>query len=564
MSRKPENDWDANEVLDDVDVLAHEAQEFKELVDGGPEVSGSEELVASPGAVLKGKIIDLTKDYVAVDVGLKSEGLISVSEFYDPSELRVGGEIEVLLEQTEDEKGQIVLSRQKARKQRQWEYILRNCSEGSIVKGLVLRRVKGGLMVDIGVEAFLPGSQVDNKRVKELDPFVGKTFEFKILKINQERQNVVISRRELLEAERIQKRGEMLETIQEGALRTGVVKNITDFGVFLDLDGIDVLLHITDMSWKRVRHPSEMVKIGDTLEVMILSIDHERGRVAVGLKQREKSPWEEIEDRYPVGTKVTGRVTNTTSYGAFMEIEPGIEGLVHVSEMSWSAVADPSKIVSRGEFRDAVVLAINKEEGKISLSMKQLERNPWENVETNYPVGSVLKAEIRSLTSYGAFVELEPGLEGLIHISSIGGGKRVNHPSEVLRKGASVECVVLFVDKESRKITLGLKDGEGGGSQSDEDLGALYALGQLVEGVVTKLSSFGAFLDLEKGGEGLIHINELSDRPIGRVEDAVELGERLVARVIRLDLDSRKVHLSLRGLEPAERMAHSSAHLQGG
>lgn len=559
MSRKPENNWDASEALDDVDVLAHEAQEFKELVDGVAGRSESEELFAAPGTVLKGRIIDLTKDYVAVDVGLKSEGLISVSEFYDPSELRIGGEIEVLLEQAEDEKGQIVLSRQKARKQRQWEFILRNCSEGSIVKGLVLRRVKGGLMVDIGVEAFLPGSQVDNKRVKELDPFVGKTFEFKILKINQERQNVVISRRELLEAERIQKRGEMLETIQEGALRVGVVKNITDFGVFLDLDGIDVLLHITDMSWKRVRHPSEMVKIGDTLEVVILTIDREKGRVAVGLKQREKSPWEEIEDRYPVGTKVTGRVTNTTSYGAFMEIEPGIEGLVHVSEMSWSAVADPSKIVSRGEFRDAVVLSINKEEGKISLSMKQLERNPWENVETNYPVGSVLKAEIRSLTSYGAFVELEPGLEGLIHISSLGGGKRVNHPSEVLKKGVLVECVVLFVDKESRKITLGLNDGS---DISGESLESLYSPGELVEGVVSKVSSFGAFIELTKGGEGLIHINELSDRPIGRVEDAIELGEHLTAKVLRLDLDSRKLHLSLKGLDPVERDVHSSSSQQ--
>ncbi|WP_108623753.1 30S ribosomal protein S1 [Candidatus Similichlamydia epinepheli] len=560
MSRKPENNWDASNALDNVDVLAHEAQKFKELVDGCEGGTSSDELVASSGTVLKGKIVELTKDYVAVDVGLKSEGLISVSEFYDPSELRLGGEIEVLLEQAEDEKGQIVLSRQKARKQRQWEYILRNCSEGSIVKGLVLRRVKGGLMVDIGVEAFLPGSQVDNKRVKELDSYVGKTFEFKILKINQERQNVVISRRELLEAERIQKRGEMLETIQEGALRTGVVKNITDFGVFLDLDGIDVLLHITDMSWKRVRHPSEMVKIGDVLEVVVLTIDHSKGRVAVGLKQREKSPWEEIEDRYPVGTKVTGRVTNTTSYGAFMEIEPGIEGLVHVSEMSWSAVADPSKIVSRGEFRDAVVLSINKEEGKISLSMKQLERNPWENVETNYPVGSVFQAEIRSLTSYGAFVELEPGLEGLIHISSLGGGKRVSHPSEILKKGAMVECAVLFVDKDSRKITLALKDGA---DVTSHDLETLYAPGQLVEGVVTKVSSFGAFLDLYKGGEGLIHINELSDRPVGRVEDAIELGERVTAKVLSLDSESKKFNLSLKGLEPSERVLHSSAH-QGG
>ena len=426
--------------------------------DKGAETSLS---LLNVGQILEGRIVEVTKDYIVIDVGLKSEGLIPISEFTEPEELEVGKKVEVYLDQAEGEDGQIVLSKEKARKFRQWEHIVNHCTEGSIVKGKVMRKVKGGLMVDIGMEAFLPGSQIDNKRIKNLDDFIGRTYDFKILKINIERKNIVVSRRELLEEERVSRKAELLENIKEGSLRHGIVKNITDFGVFLDLDGIDGLLHITDMTWKRIKHPSEMVHLGQDLEVMILHIDREKGRVALGLKQKETNPWEEIEKRYPTGTHVRGKIVNLVSYGAFIEIEPGIEGLIHVSEMSWTKnVTDPSEIVRVGDEVEAIVLSVQKEEGKISLGIKQTERNPWEDVERKYAVGSSVTAEIRNLTNYGAFVELEPGVDGLIHISDLSWIKKVSHPSEVLKKGDKVEAVVLSVDKESKKITLGVKQFE--------------------------------------------------------------------------------------------------------
>ncbi len=365
------------------------------------------------------------------------------------------GEVEVLLDQAEDDNGQIVLSREKAERLRQWEYILEHCEEGSIVKGRVLRKVKGGLMVDIGMEAFLPGSQIDNKRIKNLDDYIGKTYEFKILKINIDRKNVVVSRRELLEAERISKKAEVLENIKEGDVREGVVKNITDFGVFLDLDGIDGLLHITDMTWKRIKHPSEMVHLGQKLEVMILSVDKDKGRVALGLEAKRSQSLGSDRKEISSWNTCQGQNRQPSPLWAFIEIEPGIEGLIHVSEMSWvKNVTDPSEVVKKGDEVEAIVLSVQKEEGKISLGIKQTEHNPWDDVEKKYPVGSNVKAEIRSLTNYGAFVELEPGVEGLIHISDLSWIKKVSHPSEVLKKGDVVEAVILSVDKESKKITL--------------------------------------------------------------------------------------------------------------
>src|SRR3990167_7928238 len=407
------NDWNASNVLDDVVFQEHEARQFRDLL-YGREKAGSEDSLSllNVGQILKGRVAEISKDYVVIDVGLKSEGLISISEFTEPEELLLGGMVEVYLDQTEGEDGQIVLSKEKARKYRQWEYIVKNCREGSIVKGRVMRKVKGGLMVDIGMEAFLPGSQIDNKRIKNLDDFIGRTYDFKILKINIERKNIVVSRRELLEEERVSRKAELLENIKEGTSRKGVVKNITDFGVFLDLDGIDGLLHITDMTWKRIRHPSEVVHLGQEVEVLVLHVDREKGRVALGLKQKENNPWEEIEKKYPVGTKIHGKIVNLVSYGAFIEIEPGIEGLIHVSEMSWTKnVTDPSEMVHVGDEVDAVVLSVQKDEGKISLGIKQTERNPWEDVEKKYPLGSSVVAEIRNLTNYGAFVELEPGVD---------------------------------------------------------------------------------------------------------------------------------------------------------
>ncbi|NGX45059.1 MAG: 30S ribosomal protein S1, partial [Chlamydiae bacterium] len=390
MTKTLKDDWDASKVIDDVEFQEEDAKLFQELLrnreQSADEGSASTMIV---GQILKGRIVELTKDFAVIDVGLKSEGLVSVAEFDDPEELTLGTEIEVLLDQAEGRDGQIVLSREKARRQRQWEYIVNHCTEGSIVKGKVIRKVKGGLMVDIGMEAFLPGSQIDNKRIKNLDEYLGKSFDFKILKINTERKNIVVSRRELLEEERISRKAELLDSIQEGEVRKGLVKNITDFGVFLDLDGIDGLLHITDMTWKRIKHPSEMVQIGDELEVMILNVDREKGRVALGMKQKEANPWEEIEERYPPGTHIKGKIVNLVPYGAFIEIEPGIEGLIHVSEMSWvKNVTDPTEIVTKGEDVEAIVLSVQKEEGKISLGIKQTEKNPSADVEAKYPVAT--------------------------------------------------------------------------------------------------------------------------------------------------------------------------------
>ncbi len=545
MSKNPQHNWNESNIVDDVQFQEHDAELFKNLLSSS-EASTPVERSASmiPGTILKGRIVEITKDHVVVDVGLKSEGLIPIEEFSDPSQVALDAEVEVLLDQAEDDHGQIVLSREKAERLRQWEYILQHCEEGSIVKGKVIRKVKGGLMVDIGMEAFLPGSQIDNKRIKNLDEYLYKTYEFKILKINIDRKNVVVSRRELLEAERISKKAEVLEHIQPGDIRDGIVKNITDFGVFLDLDGIDGLLHITDMTWKRIKHPSEMVHLGEKLEVMILSIDKDKGRVALGLKQKEKNPWDQIEMKYPPGTRVHGKIVNLLPYGAFIEIEPGIEGLIHVSEMSWvKNITDPSEVVKKGDDVEAIVLSVQKEEGKISLGIKQTEHNPWDDVEKKYPVGSSVKAEIRTLTNYGAFVELEPGVEGLIHISDLSWIKKVSHPSEVLHKGDVVDAVILSVDKESKKITLGVKQLS---TNPWESIERTMPVGSLVKGKVTKITAFGAFVELDNGVEGLIHVTELSDQAFGKVEDVVAKGDDVTAKVIKLDPEHKKIALSIK------------------
>ncbi len=538
-------DWNASNLLDDVEFQETEARQFHDLLYGKDNAGDKTSLaLLNVGQILNGKIVEISKDYVVVDVGLKSEGLIPVSEFIDSAEIVLGGEVEVYLDQAEGSDGQIVLSREKARKFRQWEHIVQNCKEGSIVSGKVIKKVKGGLMVDIGMEAFLPGSQIDNKRIKNLDEFVGKSYEFKILKINVERKNIVISRREILEEERVSRKAEILEHIEKGAILKGVVKNITDFGVFLDLDGIDGLLHITDMTWKRIKHPSELVRLGQELEVMILHVDSEKGRIALGLKQKEENPWEEIERRYPPGTNVHGKIVNLVSYGAFIEIEDGIEGLIHVSEMSWTKnITDPSEMVRVGDEVDAVVLSIQKDEGKISLGIKQTERNPWEDVESKYPVGTNVSAEIRSLTNYGAFVELEPGVDGLIHISDLSWIKKVSHPSELLKKGDKVDAVVLSVDKESKKITLGVKQLE---TNPWDSLEKELPIGSVVHGTVTKTTAFGAFVELDSGIEALIHVTEISDEPFGKVEDVISKGDKITAKVVKIDPEHKKVALSVK------------------
>lgn len=545
MSKELEYDWNESKYIDDVDFEEKDAKLFESLLNQKEEVAGEGSIASMEvGQILKGDIVELTPDFVVVDVGLKSEGLIPINEFNNPNELTLGNEIEVFLDRTEGDDGQIVLSREKARRQRQWEYILEHCEEGSIVNGKVIRKVKGGLMVDIGMEAFLPGSQIDNKRIKNIDEYLDRSFDFKILKINIERKNIVVSRRELLEEERSSKKAELLEEIKEGELRKGIVKNITDFGVFLDLDGIDGLLHITDMTWKRIKHPSEMVQLNDELEVMILHIDQDKGRVALGLKQKETNPWEEIEKKYPPGTLIRGKIVNLVPYGAFIEIEPGIEGLIHVSEMSWvKNVTDPSEVVNKGDELEAVVLSVQKEDGKISLGIKQTEKNPWEDVEQKYPVGSTVNAEIRNLTNYGAFVELEPGIDGLIHISDLSWIKKVSHPSEVLKKGDSVEAIILSVDKESKKITLGIKQLS---SNPWESIEKTLPIGTVVKGIVTKLTAFGAFIQLENGIEGLVHVTELSDQAFGKVEEVVNVDDEVTAKVIKLDPEHKKISLSIK------------------
>jgi len=545
MPTNQQHTWTESNILDDVLFQEQDAHDFKALlgVKGNPATAESAAL-QTPGSILVGRIVEITKDHVVVDVGLKSEGLVPIEEFSDPEQVCLDAEIEVFLDQAEDDNGQIVLSREKAERLRQWEHILEHCEEGSIVKGKVLRKVKGGLMVDIGMEAFLPGSQIDNKRIKNLDDYLGKTYEFKILKINIERKNVVVSRRELLEAERISKKAELLENIKVSDVREGIVKNITDFGVFLDLDGIDGLLHITDITWKRIKHPSEVIQLGQKLEVVILSVDKDKGRVALGLKQKEKNPWDQIEQKYPPGTRVSGKIVNLLPYGAFIEIEPGIEGLIHVSEMSWvKNVTDPSEIVKKGDVVEAIVLSIQKEEGKISLGLKQAEHNPWDDVERKYPVSTHVKAEILSLTNYGAFVELEPGVEGLVHISDLSWIKKVSHPSEMLHKGDVIEALVLSVDRDSKKITLGVKQL---GTNPWETIEKAIPVGSLVKGIVTKTTAFGAFVELENGIEGLIHVTELSDQAFGKVEDVVSKGSEITAKVIKLDPDHKKIALSIK------------------
>jgi small subunit ribosomal protein S1 len=544
MSTNLKDSWEGKNIVDDVPFQEKDRTAFMELLEKKSKKTDVNSIAMIPGTVLKGRIVETTKDHVVIDVGLKSEGLVPIQEFSDPSTIILGAEIEVLLDQTEDESGQIVLSREKAERLRQWEHIIENCEEGSIVKGRVLRKVKGGLMVDIGMEAFLPGSQIDNKRIKNLDEYLDRTYEFKILKINIDRKNVVVSRRELLEAERISKKVELLESIKVGDVREGIVKNITDFGVFLDLDGIDGLLHITDMTWKRIKHPSEMIQLGQKLEVMILSIDKDKGRVALGLKQKDSNPWDEIEKRYPPGTRVKGKIVNLLPYGAFIEIEPGIEGLIHVSEMSWvKNVTDPSECVTKGDEVEAIVLSIQKEEGKISLGIKQTEHNPWDDVEGKFPVGSKVRAEVKSLTNYGAFVELEPGVEGLIHISDLSWIKKVSHPSEMLKKGDVVEATVISVDRESKKITLGIKQLS---NNPWENVEKSIPVGSLVKGTVSKITAFGAFVELENGIEGLIHVTELSDQAFGKVEDVVSKGDEVTAKVIKIDPEHKKIALSIK------------------
>jgi small subunit ribosomal protein S1 len=496
------------------------------------------------GSIVKGTIIEVGSKEVLVDIGYKSEGVISGGEFEDIKLVKVGDQIDVLIEKLEDKEGMVVLSKEKAEFKQNWERILTICNEGGTIAGKVKAIVKGGLLVNIGVEAFLPASQIDILTPKNLAQYVGNTYQFKVVKINQERQNIVLSRRELIEQERTERRQKLLAEMTPGDIRKGTVKNITDFGAFIDLNGIDGLLHITDMSWGRVGHPSEILKVGQDIDVVVLDINREKERVSLGLKQKLANPWDSIETKYPVNAKVKGRVVNLVPYGAFVELEPGVEGLVHVTELSWTKrVAKPSDMLKPDQEIEAVVLGINREEQKISLGLRQLEANPWDKAMEKYPAGTHVKGKIRNLTSYGAFIELEEGLDGMIHVSDMSWTRKINHPSEVLKKGDDVEAIVLEVDKTNQRIAVGMKQL---GADPWEGIDQLYKVGDLVTGKVTKLASFGAFIGLQHEIDGLVHISQISEERIDKIKNVLKVDQEVTARVIKIDKSDRRIGLSIK------------------
>ncbi len=502
------------------------------------------------GEVVNGRIISVDKDHVLVDVGYKSEGQISIHEFRNDQgdvEVDVDDVVEVMIEWWDEEEERVILSKEKAAKVKVWESIREIYEADDTVEGVISNRVKGGFSVDVGIQAFLPGSQADLRPIRNLDEMVGKTFEFKVLKFNRKRNNIVLSRRVILETERESKRAETLAAIEEGRTMEGTVKNITEYGVFVDLGGVDGLLHITDISWGRVKHPSELFGIGDSIKVMILSFDQENERVSLGMKQLVPDPWSFAEEKYPVGTRITGRVVSLTDYGAFVEVEEGIEGLIHVSEMSWTRkIRHPSKVVSVGDEVDAVVLDIKPENRRISLGMKQTMPNPWDVISENYPIGSVIEGKIKNITDFGIFIGIDDDIDGLVHISDISWTKRIKHPSELYKKGDVIQAKVLDIDKSSERFSLGIKQ-----LQDDpwKTVGERYPIGTDINGTVTNVTDFGVFVELEEGIEGLVHISEISREKIKTPQGKFNVGEQITARVINIDTDARRIGLSIKRLE---------------
>ena len=524
--------------LDDVfagesaDWLAAEGQDFRE------------------GRVVSGHVRRVTSDDVWIDVGQKSEGAVELREWYDEAlgkivPPKVGDTVEVLLEAAEDEDGVVVLSYRKARRQKQWEELIARVKEGDVVSGPVTRKIKGGLLVNIGIGAFLPASQTDVRRVPDLGTLLGQTIECKIITIDAERRNVVVSRRQLIEDRRTELKGNLLREIEVGQTRKGVVKNIASFGAFIDLGGIDGLLHVSDMSWGRVTDPSEVVRPEQELEVYILKVDREREKVALSLKHKTPSPWATVSEKYPVGSRHTGEVVNVMNYGAFVKLEPGVEGLVHISEMSWTKrINHPSELVNTGDTLEVQVIKVNKEKQEISLGMKQVQANPWDQVAERYPKDTIVTGVVRNLTNYGAFVEIEEGIDGLLHVGDMSWMRKVAHPSEIVSKGDKVTCKVLNVDLERKRVALGLKQ------MSDDpwagDIAGRYLPGEMKKGKVTKLTNFGVFVELEPGLEGLLHISELSDEKVESPEDVVKVGDEIEVKVLRVDIAERKIGLSRR------------------
>ncbi len=496
-------------------------------------------------SIISGKVVEKRNDGALIDIGYKAEGFVPAAEFAKWDELKVGDQVDVYLEEVENDNSMPGISVQKAASIKAWNRITEECGEGSVVKGLMRHRVKGGIIVDIdGVEAFLPGSQIDIGSVRDMDAYIGKEYDVKILKINSERRNIVVSRRDLLEESMRARRSQLLAEMEVGQTRKGVIKNITDFGAFIDLGGVDGLLHITDMSWGRIAHPSELFEVGQEVEVVILDIDTQKERVSLGYKQKTANPWENVAEKYPVGSKVTGRVVNIMPYGAFVEIEEGVEGLIHVSEMSWTKrITKAGEVVRVGETVEAVVLDIDKESKKISLGLRQKERNPWEVLAEKYPVGSKIVGKVRNMTSYGAFVEIENDIDGMIHVSDMSWTRKINNPSEILKPGDEVEAVILDINADQQRISLGLKQTE---NDPWANIDEQYKVGDLVKGKITKITAFGAFVELSNKIDGLIHISQISKEHVDKVKDVLKVGDEVEARVIKMDHDERRIGLSLK------------------
>ncbi len=533
--------------------------DFESQIESGPDVDVNR--------IVDGRIIRIEDDMVLVDVGFKSEGTIPLNEWAeDEEEPKVGDIVQVLVEEVEDESGQadpygmVTLSKRKAEKIKTWDKIMESVQEGQVVTGTVTRKIKGGLLVDIGVAVFLPASQVDIRRPGDIGDFIGRVVQCEVLKIDESRRNIVVSRRSLIEKQRQEDREQLLRELEVGQLRSGIVKNIAEFGAFVDLGGIDGLLHITDMSWERIGHPSEMVSIDQEIEVMILHIDREREKIALGLKQKQANPWDNVDVKYPEGTKIRGTVVNVMSYGAFVKLEPGIEGLVHISEMSWTKrIQHPSELVNIGDEIEVVILGVDKEGQQLSLGIKQTQMNPWETVGDKYPVGSDIKGKVRNLTNYGAFVELEEGIDGLLHVSDMSWTRKISHPSEMLEKGQEVFCKVLSVDQDRRRIALGLKQLED--DPWAHDIPDKYQPGQVVNGTVTKITNFGVFVGLEDGLEGLLHISELADHKVENPEEIVKVGDQIEVKILRVDTDDRKIGLSRKRVEWSDEQQEAEAEV---
>ena len=556
---------DDDDIANELAVLAPEEKAEEWIF----EYFESEQQDYAQGEIIEGTIVEVNDEWALIDVGFKSEGTVPINEWgpeEDPP--KVGDVVQVLIEEMEDELGaaddpygMIALSKSKAEKIIEWERVIGEIDEGQVVTGTVIRKIKGGLLVDIGVNVFLPGSQVDIRRPGDIGDFIGRVIQAEVLKIDDTRRNIVISRRSLIERQREEDRAYLMQELENGQIRKGIVKNIADFGAFVDLGGIDGLLHITDMAWERISHPTEMVAIDQEIEVKVLHVDREKQKIALGLKQKDRNPWENIEQKYPVDTDHDGEVVNVMSYGAFVKLEPGIEGLVHISEMSWTKrVNHPEELVKIGDKIKVRILGVDPEGQQLSLGMKQTQKNPWDEVIAKYPEGTDVTGKVRNLTNYGAFVELEEGIDGLLHVSDMSWTRKISHPSEVLDKGQELRCRVLSVDENRRRIALGLK-------QLDNDPwdGAIpdkYAPGQLVKGEVTKITNFGVFVGLEDGLEGLLHISELSDDKIEDPESVVNVGDKIEVKVLRVDTDERKIGLSLKRVDWGEEQERAAAEAE--